>query len=209
MPQNLCQQITLNADVADVFRIRRGWNGRDGFGEQDGKLGVAIDVYLGGLGVEIAGGQIPVLAFAAVWRQLYRGAVGPMEGLVNVQHRLYVVIARRNVVERADRVTGGRARLMATGWPGASPSTVVPKTICERGLSSICIRGSAEGSVDSSSNTRPSSGFGETLAGKLTVICAPTGAVATSNATRAKERFRSIRSGYMVNLEGDGLYFGV
>ena len=101
------QQITLYADVADVFRIRRGRNGRDGFAEQDGKLGVAIDVYLGGLGVEIAGGQIPVLTFAAVWRQLYRGAVGPMEGLVNVQHRLHVVIARRNGVERADRVTRG------------------------------------------------------------------------------------------------------
>ena len=96
---------------------------------------------------------------------------GAVEGLVDVEHGLHVVIARRHLVERADGIAGGLS-VMVTAWPGASPSTVVPKTICERGLSSICMRGSLAGSVESSSNTRPSSGLDETLAGKLTVIWA-------------------------------------
>ena len=86
-----------------------GENGRDDFGELDGELGVRIDVNLYRLGVEIARRKIPVLAFASVGRQLDRSAVGAVKGLVDVQHRLHVVIARRHLVERADRITGGRA----------------------------------------------------------------------------------------------------
>ena len=54
------------------------------------------------------------------------------------------------------------------------------------------MRGSVAGSVESSSNTRPSSGLGEALAGKLTVIWAVRyGAVATNAASR-KERVRGM-----------------
>src|SRR5450631_930530 len=45
-------------------------------------------------------------------------------------------------------------------------STVTPKTICERGVSSIWLRGSAEGSVDRSRKRRPSRGWEDLLAGK-------------------------------------------
>ena len=43
-------------------------------------------------------------------------------------------------------------------WPGFHPSTSMPKSICVFGVSSICIRGSADGSVESTSRTRPSKG---------------------------------------------------
>ena len=62
------------------------------------------------------------------------------------------------------------APVMATGSPAFNPSTVTPKTICVRGVSSICIRGSGESLFDSRNNTRPSSAFAEADAGKLTEI---------------------------------------
>src|SRR5271154_6814533 len=53
-----------------------------------------------------------------------------------------------------------------TGSPGLSPSTVTPKTICDLGVSLIWLRGSSEGSVESTSSTRPSSGCALRAAGK-------------------------------------------
>jgi hypothetical protein len=106
--------------MANVFGIWLWGNGRDGFGELDGEPGVRVDADLDRFGVEIAGGEVPVLAFATVGRQLHRGAVGPVEGLIDVQHRLHVVIACGNVVERADGVTGSRPG-NGDGVTGAKP----------------------------------------------------------------------------------------
>ncbi len=50
-----------------------------------------------------------MLAFAAVRRQLHRGAVRAVEGLVDVEQGLHVVIACGHLVERADGITGGLA----------------------------------------------------------------------------------------------------
>ena len=103
----LCQHLTLDADVADVLGVGLRGDGRDDLGERHLKLGVPVDVDLGRLGVEIPGSKVPMLALAAVWRQFHHRAVGPVEGLVNVEHGLDVVIARGHVVERADGIAGG------------------------------------------------------------------------------------------------------
>ena len=49
--------------------------------------------------VEVSGLAIPLLALALVHGQLHRAAVGAMERLVDVQHRLHVVFARGDLVE--------------------------------------------------------------------------------------------------------------
>ena len=103
------QQLALDPDVANVLGVRLRGNGRDGFAEPDSKSGMTVDVDLDRLGIEIARSEIPVLAFAAVRRQLHRSAIGAVEGLVDVEHGLHVVVARGHVVERADRVAGGLA----------------------------------------------------------------------------------------------------
>jgi hypothetical protein len=95
--------------VANVLGVRFRGDGRDGFAEPDSKFGMIVDVDLNRLGVKIARGEIPVLTFTAVRRQLHRSAICPVEGLVNVEHGLHVVIARGHLVERADGVTGGLA----------------------------------------------------------------------------------------------------
>src|SRR5665213_655050 len=56
------------------------------------------------------------------------------------------------------------------GMPGVQASTVVPKTICDFGVSSICMRGSSLGSLESSNRRRPSRGWAERVVGRLTVM---------------------------------------
>src|ERR1700678_1720776 len=91
--------------------------------------------------------------------------------------------------------------VMVTGCPGANPSTVVPKTICDCIVSLICIRGSAEGFVESSSNTRPSSALEDALAGKLTVIWPQRGATAARTPARSKQDLRSIYPAYTTSVK--------
>jgi hypothetical protein len=92
--------------VANVLGVRLGRDRRNFFCKLHRKPGVAIDMYLHGLGVEIAGRQVPVLALAAVGRQLDRSAVGPVKGLVDVQHCLHEVIAWGNVPQRPNGIAG-------------------------------------------------------------------------------------------------------
>ena len=103
----LCQQPALDTDVANVLGIRYRGDGRDDFGEPDGKVCVIVDVHFNRPGVKIARGEVPVLAFAAVRRQLHGSAIRAVESLVNVEHGLHVIIARGHLVEGADGVTGG------------------------------------------------------------------------------------------------------
>jgi len=70
--------------------------------------------------VEVAGGPVPVLALAPVHGQLDHMAVGPMEGLVDVEEALYPVLACRDVGEGPDRVAEDRdieRRVFTRGEP--------------------------------------------------------------------------------------------
>ena|SRR5882762_1654210 len=55
--------------------------------------------------MQIARRQVPVLSFTAIHGELYRVAVGPMEGLVAMQNHLNDVLSRWNISQVADRVT--------------------------------------------------------------------------------------------------------
>src|SRR5665213_4011433 len=59
---------------------------------------------------------------------------------------------------------------MGIAMPEGQASTVMPKMICDFGVSSICMRGSSVGSLESSRRRRPSRGRAERAAGKLTVM---------------------------------------
>ena len=66
-------------------------------------------MHLDGLAVEIAGLGLPVLAFAFVGRKLYRLPARKMECFVDVEQRLDVVIAGRDIGEAASGIPeGGR-----------------------------------------------------------------------------------------------------
>jgi len=54
---------------------------------------------------------------------------------------------------------------MTAALPGFIPSTLIPKTICERGVSLIWFRGSSEGSVERHKSNRPSKGAALLAAG--------------------------------------------
>ena len=110
-----------------------------------------------GLLYKIAGREVPVLAFAAIRSKLDGLAVSAMEGLVHVEQRLHVILAGGHVAQAADGIAPGLL-VDDDRLAGLEPSTVTPKTICVLGVSSICMRGSSDGSVESNSNMRPSSG---------------------------------------------------
>ncbi len=112
-----------------------------------------------------------MLAFTAVRSQFHRLTVGPVKRLIDVEER-----PARCSLREGTSLQGRAADSLARWSPivrGSSafhPSTVTPKTICEFSASLICMRGSALGSFDSKSSTRPSSGLSEREIGKLTVI---------------------------------------
>src|SRR5208283_5283727 len=84
------------------------------------------------------------------------------------------------------------------GWPGCMPSTSMPKTICVFGVSLICVRGSAEGSVETSSNRRPSSGAGLNSFGK---DIENRGAARSGNAhTMMSPTRKRVRIGYIIAM---------
>src|SRR4051812_41604799 len=58
-------------------------------------------------------------------------------------------------------------------WPGVTPSTSMPNINSVRTESSICMRGSAEGSFERRMNMRPSSGFSLRALGKETEKLGP------------------------------------
>ena len=102
-----CQQRTLDADMANVLGIGLGRDRTDNLveGEVDGRRAGA-DVHFAGRAVEVAGGEVPVLAFATIGSELDGFAVAAMESLVNVEDSLHSVVAGRNVLERPDGITG-------------------------------------------------------------------------------------------------------
>src|SRR5580698_3170552 len=67
-----------------------------------------------------------------------------------------------------------------TGWPGASPSTSTPKKICVFTERSICMRGSCDGSVESRTKMRPSSGCALRFLENETENCGPSAGAGTA-----------------------------
>ncbi len=116
----LREQRALDALVLHVLRVGGCGNRRDDLVERDrhGAARHRIDGDLARRRVEVARGQIPLLAFAAVHRQLHRVAVAAREGLVAVEERLHGVGAGGNVGEslhgEADGAAG-HARRRAAG----------------------------------------------------------------------------------------------
>ena len=55
--------------------------------------------------VKVAGRKVPVLAFAAIGSQLNGLTVGAMEGFINVEQRLHVVVAGRHVTQAANGIS--------------------------------------------------------------------------------------------------------
>ncbi len=88
------EQGAADADMAHERRVRRRSDRGDDLVERQlERRGAAADVDPQGAGIEVAGFQVPLLPFAHLWRQLDGRAVGAMEGLVAVQHRLDGVVA--------------------------------------------------------------------------------------------------------------------
>src|SRR5438309_407643 len=74
--------------------------------------------------------------------------------------------------------------------PGASPSTLMPNTICDVGVSLICIRASWLGSLDNRSSRRPSSGCVLCADEKLIMNFGPGAAVNRNTITAARSTYR-------------------
>ena len=113
-----------------------------------------------------------------------------VERRVLVQHRLHVILARRHILQTPDRIAP-RPASTTVACPGFHPSTFTPNTICVRGVSSIWLRGSSCGSVERTSNTRPSSACALKSLGNETENDCPT-------AESGKQRTRPIKSDFMI-----------
>ena len=107
----LCQECGLDAGAADELAIGDGRDGWDDLGEGYFyvvlRLAVGADRDWEGLAVEIAGGEIPVLSFAAIGRELEGTAVGHVEGFIQVEHGLHGVGTGGEFAEVRVRVSGG------------------------------------------------------------------------------------------------------
>lgn len=95
------QQLALDLHVPDVPGIFRRLDGRNRLIQLDPDHlgGRRVELQPHRFAVEVSGLAIPLLALALVHGQLHRAAVGAMERLVDVQHRLHVVFARGDLVE--------------------------------------------------------------------------------------------------------------
>jgi len=89
----LCKTRALDSDVADVPGVFGLGDGGDCFAEFELDLGVGLDGDLGGLGVEIAGGLVPLAAFATIGGEFEGVAVSAVEGFVFVEDCLDGVFA--------------------------------------------------------------------------------------------------------------------
>ena len=147
------------------------------------------------LRVKISRRHIPVLPLALDPCAASLSSHRPRWKSVHVQHRLHDVIARRHILQAARRIAP-RARIHHRGLARASiPSTVTPNTICVRGVSLIWFRGSSLGSVESNSNTRPSSAFPDAAAGNRTAtVCAPADAHIPATKPTSNLRIREYKT---------------
>ena len=102
----LRQQLAPDAHVLDVLRVGRLGQRRDDLVELETDHGAtaAVPSHFLRRAVEVAGRAAPLLALAAVHRQLDGVAGRQAERLVLVQQRLHRVLARRKLAQRLERV---------------------------------------------------------------------------------------------------------
>ena len=183
----LRQRRALDANMPHILRIRRHRDRRNHLRQRNrNRRASGLHRHLPHLRVQIPRRAIPVLSLALVRMQLHRLPIAAMEGRVLVQHRLHVIFARRHILQAAHRIAP-RTRIHHRACAGRHPSTVTPNTICVRGVSSIWLRGSSLGSVESTSNTRPSSACALTFLGNETENDCPT-AASGKQSTRPTQR---------------------
>src|SRR5262249_38235264 len=105
-PPEFRQLLALNLYVLDVSGVLGRLDRRYHLIERDrNRLRLArIDLDLSRLAVEIAGGQVPMLPFSAIHRQLYPMPVRPFEGLVLMQQRLDPVSPGGNLSQAFSRI---------------------------------------------------------------------------------------------------------
>ena len=159
-PPELRQALAADALVLDVLRRGRLGNGRDHLVEDDRDRvrtrRVDLDLLRGA--VQVAGREVPVLAFAAVHRQLDRVPVRAVERLVAVEDGLDEIRALRDAREALEGVAeDGRVEDDLLRRRRAR-STSTPKICWVLRPTPTCIRGSSEPSVETMRRTRPSSG---------------------------------------------------
>ncbi len=106
----LGQQLALDPDVLQIFRLLRVRKRRDLLLERDRDraAGRRIDSNPARLAEQVPRFGAPDLAFPVIRRQLHDVAVFAVVGLVDVQHRLDRVIARRHLREAFDGKADGR-----------------------------------------------------------------------------------------------------
>ena len=106
----LREQSALDSDVANVFRVLRRLDRRDGLVEHEFQMPACWNAARGErdlawFAVRIAGLEIPVLTFALIRRQRQRVPVGAVEGFVAIEQHLHRVRAGFQVGDFLDRVT--------------------------------------------------------------------------------------------------------
>lgn len=103
------QPLALDFDVFDVFAVGGFGNGRDFLVEvkNDGLGGFGVEFDFDGLGVEVAGGLIPLATFATIPAEFDHLAVGAVVSLVFVEQNLHGVFSGGYVFEAFDGVTKG------------------------------------------------------------------------------------------------------
>ena len=121
------KELALNTDVLDVLGVFDGLDGGNIFGESEANdvIGLWIKVDELRLAEKIAGLLEPLLALAHVGRKFDGVAIGTMEGLVNIEDGLDIVVARRKLLERDERIAEscGVDHRGSSGLPGIDIET--------------------------------------------------------------------------------------
>ena len=109
-PPELREQLAPDAHVLDVLRVGRLLQRRDDLVEleTDRAAAPAVPPHLLRRAIDVAGRAVPLLALAAIHRQLDGVARGQTERLVLVQQRLHRVLARRKRRQRLERIAEHR-----------------------------------------------------------------------------------------------------
>src|SRR5581483_9211462 len=102
----LRERVALDAHVLDVLRVLRlrDWRNllveREAYRLRAGGVDADLDRHV----VEIPRRRVPMLPFAVIHVELDGAAVGSMEGVVSVEHRLYPVVTGRDLCDAREGI---------------------------------------------------------------------------------------------------------